>query len=132
MAEHDLESVALPKFDAAQMAALEHCPLTKLRRFRDGEKLFEAGERNCSFFVVKSGEVAIVDESGEAPRTVTILRPGDFTGEVTQLNGGPAIVSAVARGDCEANEVSTDALQELINNPPDLGDIILQAFIARR
>ena len=74
MAEHDLRAVAFPRLDEAQMAALGRCPLTTLKRYRDGEKLFEAGERDFKFFVVKSGEVEIVDESGETPKTVTVHR----------------------------------------------------------
>ena len=132
MAEHDLHAVAFPRLDEAQMAALGRCPLTMLRRYRDGEKLFEAGDRDCKFFVVKSGEVEIVDDSGEEPKTITVLGPGEFTGEVSQLTGSPSLVSAIARGDCEVYEVSPDALRELLNHHPDLGDIILQAFIARR
>ena len=132
MAEHDLHAVAFPTLDEAQIAALGRCPLTTLKRYRDGEKLFEVGDRDFKFFVVKSGEVEIVDESGETPKTVTVLRPGEFTGDVAQLTGGPAVVSAVARGDCEVYEVSPDALRQLLNVHPDLGDIILQAFIARR
>ena len=88
------------------MAALGRCPLTTLKRYADGEKLFDAGDRDLSFFVVKSGEVEIVDESGETPRTVVVLGPGEFTGDVTQLTGGPAIVRAIARGDSEVYEVS--------------------------
>ena len=65
MAEHDLHSVAFPKLDEAQMAALERCPLTSSSDYRDGEKLFEAGDRDFKFFVVKSGEVEIVDDSGD-------------------------------------------------------------------
>ena len=132
MAEHDLQSVAFPKLSDAQMAALGRCPLTKRQRYRDGEKLFEAGDRNLKFFVVKSGKVEIVDESGEKPKTITVHGPGEFTGDVAQLTGSPAIVNAIARGDCEVYEVSPDALRELLNDHPDLGDIILQAFIARR
>ena len=48
------------------------------------------------------------------------------------MTGGPAIVSGVARGDSEVYEVSPDALRRLLNDHPELGDIILQAFIARR
>ncbi len=132
MVEHDLRSIAFPRLDEAQVAALGRCPLTTLKKYRDGEKLFAVGDRDFKFFVVKSGEVEIVDESGETPKTITIHRAGEFTGEVTQLTGGPAIVNAVSRGDCEAFEVSSDALRQILNDHPDLGDIILQAFIARR
>ncbi len=132
MAEHELRSVAFPRFDEAQVAALGRCPVTVLRQYRDGESLFAACDRDFRFFVVKSGEVEIIDKSGAAPMTVTVHRAGEFTGEVSQMTGGTALVSGVARGDCEAYEVSSEALRNLVNNHPDMGDTILQAFIARR
>src|SRR5262249_21918939 len=116
----------------AQLAALGHCSLTRLRHFHAQEKLFSACESGASFFVIKSGEVEIVDESGDRPRTITTHRPGEFTGDVSQVTGTPAIVSAVARTDGEAYEISPDALRELLNNHPEMGDLIMQAFIARR
>ena len=132
MAEHDLHAVAFPRLDEAQMVALERCSLTKLKRYVEGEKLFESGERDFKFFVVKSGQVEIVDESGDTPKIVTVHGPGEFTGDVAQLTGSPSLVSGVARGECEVYEVSPDALRQILNNHPDLGDLILQAFLARR
>ena len=73
-----------------------------------------------------------MDVSGEAPKTLVVHRPGQFTGEVSQLTGGASVVSAVARTDCEVYEISTDALREMLNRCPDLSDLVLQAFIARR
>ena len=89
MTEHNLDAVAFPRLDEAQLASLEGCPLTKLKRYRDGETLFEAGECDCNFYVVKSGAVEIVDDSGETPKIVTILRPGEFTGEVDAVDRRP-------------------------------------------
>jgi thioredoxin reductase (NADPH) len=132
MREHDLDSVAFPVLDEAQMASLARCPLTKLKRFRDGEKLFEAGDLECKFDVIKSGQVEIRDESGETPKTIVVLGPGQFTGELGQLTGTPVLVSGVARGDVEVYQLGQNALRELLNLHPELGDIILQAFIARR
>jgi len=108
MVEHDLHSIAFPKLDQSQLAALERCPRTTLKRYRAGEKLFEAGECNCKFFIVKSGEVEIVDDSSAPPRTIRVHGPGEFTGDVAQITGGPALVSAIARTDCEVYEVSDD------------------------
>lgn len=100
MSEQHLKAVAFPTLDEAQMAALGRCPLTTLKRYRDEEKLFEACERDFKFFVVKSGKVEIMDESGETPNTVTVHGPGEFTGDVAQLSGSPSLVGGVARGDC--------------------------------
>ncbi|MFI5386953.1 MAG: FAD-dependent oxidoreductase [Fimbriimonadales bacterium] len=111
---------------------MESCPHTVPKRFRDGEKLFEAGETDCNFFVVKSGQILIVDDSVEPPRTIVVHEPGEFTGDVSELTGSPALVTGIAQGDTEVYEVSPDALRELLNHHPDLGDLILHAFLARR
>jgi thioredoxin reductase (NADPH) len=132
MAVHNLDADLFPKFDEGQMAALAKCPLTSLHQFKHGDKLFETGDRDLSFFVVKSGQVEIVDESRNERQTVAILGRGEFTGDVSQLTGGPSLVSGVSQGATEAFEVSPDALRHLLNNHPDLSDIILQAFLARR
>ena len=129
---HDLETAAFPVLDDTQLAALEECPRTALRRYPAGHTLFAAGDRNFSFYVVKSGEVEILDESGDTPRRVALLRRGEFTGDVAHLTGRPALVTAVTRTECEVYEVSADALRQLLNESPELGDLLLQAFIARR
>ena len=72
------------------------------------------------------------ERRGESPNLVVVHGPGDFTGEAGQLAGRPALVTAVARTDCEVYQVSHDALREILNRCPDLGDVILQAFIARQ
>jgi thioredoxin reductase (NADPH) len=132
MAEHDLQSVAFPTLDEAQIARLSGCTSAVSRSYKDGQKLFAVGDRDIKFFVVKSGEVEIVDSSGDAPKRVTVHRKGEFTGDVSHLTGMPAVVSAIARGPCEVIEISGDSLRRVLNQCPDLSDIILQAFIARR
>jgi thioredoxin reductase (NADPH) len=132
MAEHDLQTIAFPRLEESQLSMLGKCPNTSLKRHRAGVKLFETGKCLCQFLVVKSGEVEIVDESGERPRIVTVHGPGSFTGEVGQLTSSRALVSAIARTDCEVYEVSTECLREILNKYPALGDLILHAFIARR
>jgi thioredoxin reductase (NADPH) len=132
MAERNLQAAAFPKLSQEQISELAKCPHTKLRHFHDGEYLFEAGQRDYSFFIIQSGQVEIIDKTGDSPRTVIVHGAGDFTGEVAQLTGSPALVTGVARGGCDALEISPEALHQLLNRHLDLADVILQAFIARR
>jgi len=132
VAEHDLRAVAFPTLDETQIEKLGRCAGASLKQYADGQALFKVGERNFKFFIFKSGEVEILDESGDTPKIVTVHRPGEFTGEVGQLTGSPAVVSAIARGDSEVYEVAAEAVRQVLNTCPDLADIILQAFIARR
>jgi thioredoxin reductase (NADPH) len=132
MSENNLQSVAFPTLNEAQIHELARCTDAAPKLYRDGQTLFQGGDRNAHFFIVKSGEVEIVDFSGDERKTLTIHHQGQFTGDITHLTGLPAVVSAIARGDCEVYEVSGDALRNGLNRCPAISDIILQAFIARR
>lgn len=132
MIDQDLHAAAFPRLEKTQLAALEGCPLSKLKHCRDGEKLFEAGQRDCNFYVVRTGAVAIVDDASDVPKVVATLGPGEFTGEVAQLTGGPAIFSGVVRGESDVFEISNEALREVLNVHPNLGDVIVRTFMARR
>ncbi len=131
MIEHDVAD-AFPKLDEAQLASLGHCSRTKLRAVRNGQILINVGDCNTQFFVIKSGRIEIVDDWGKAPKTIAMLGPGEFTGEVGQLTGNPSMVAMIVREEGEVFEVSPEAQQQLLNNHPDLSDMIVQAFIARR
>ena len=106
MSEQNLWSVAFPTLDETQIHKLASCTNAEPKVFHDGQKLFSVGDRNISFFIVKSGEVEIVDDSGDQPKTIVVHHPGQFTGDISHVTGLPAIVSAVARGDCEVYEIS--------------------------
>jgi thioredoxin reductase (NADPH) len=132
MAEHNLQSVAFPTLDDSQISEVARCTSATPKLYRDGQTLFAVGDRDFKFFIIRSGEVEIVDHSGDEPKMVTIHRKGGFTGDISHLTGNPSVVSAVARGDCEVYQMSGDALRQALNQCPSLSDTILQAFIARR
>ncbi len=132
MAEHTLQSIAFPALNSEQISQLAACTTVAPRRCRDGETLVATGDRSFHFFIVKSGKVEILDYSGDAPKTITIHGPGEFTGDVSHLTGAPSVFTAIARGDGEVFEISAEALRHVLNQCPGLSDIILQAFVARR
>jgi thioredoxin reductase (NADPH) len=127
-----LRAAAFSTLDEVQVAELRRCTGASLERYPAGRALFEVGDRDFKFFVVKSGEVEIQGASGESPKTIAIHRPGQFTGDVAHLTGTPSVVRAIARTDCEVYGISPAGLRDLLTNCPELGDVILQAFIARR
>src|SRR6266511_1457218 len=90
MAEHNLHSVAFPTLDQSLIDDLSRCSSVTTKTYRDGQTLFSVGDRDFKFFIVKSGEVEIVDHSGDQPKTVTVHLKGQFTGDVSHLTGNPA------------------------------------------
>jgi thioredoxin reductase (NADPH) len=132
MAQFDLHEIAFPSLDDAQIAKLGSCTATSLTKYVAGDVLVNVGDRDFKFFVVRSGEIEILDQTGETPSTIAVHGRGEFTGDVSHLTGTPAIFTAVALSDCEVYAISSDLLKQVINQCPDLGDIILRAFMARR
>jgi thioredoxin reductase (NADPH) len=132
MAEQDLNTISFPKLDDEQMAKLGRYAGVSPKKFRAGQALFHCGDRNSNFFVIKSGEMELVDETGDKPKTIRVLGAGEFTGDVGHLTGNPKLVSGIIRTDAEVYEISDKALRAILNQDPQLSDIILQAFIARR
>src|ERR1700737_1184973 len=128
MAEQDLNTIAFPTFDGAQMTKIERYANGPAKKFKAGQALFRVGDRNAKFFVIKSGEVEIVDESGDKPKTIMTVGAGQFTGDVGHLTGNPKVVSGIAKTDCEVYEISVESLRGLLNQDPQLSDLIMQAF----
>lgn len=128
MTAQDLQSVAFPVLDDEHVAELGRCSSAVPMHFGPGETLFQAGDLDFKFYIVRSGLVEILDGT---TRIATHLQ-GEFTGDVSHLTGGVAMVTAVAREETDVYAVSTDALMELVNQCPIVGDVILRAFIARR
>src|SRR5690349_15867045 len=132
MTEPKLQTVAFPTLDDAQIAELGSFAEAPPRRFRDGETLIAVGASDFPFLVIKSGHVEIIDHSGDEPKTVVVHGPGQFTGEIALVMGGPAVASAVGQGDGEVYELSRPALKRVLNQRPALSDLLLNAFISRR
>src|SRR5712692_4785393 len=130
--ERDLNTIAFPILSEEQIAQLGRYAGAPPKKLRAGEALFHAGDRDSKFFVVKSGKIDIVDVTGDQPKAVRVIGPGEFTGDVGHLTGNPKVVSAIAQSDCEAYEISEETLRQILNQDPELSDIILQAFIGRR
>lgn len=124
------DPIAFPKLTESQIAALSK--FATLESFEAGDKLFAAGERDFKFFIVKSGEIAIIDRSGDRDELVAVHAPGEFTGDVDMLTGRPALVSAIARTPCEAYEISAASLRRILNEVPSVSDVLLKAFLMRR
>lgn len=104
----------------------------------DGGVLFTVGERTVDFFVVLRGAIEIVDDgsvdaSGE-PLEVVITVHGEscFTGELDLFSSRKILVSGRMRGDGEVLRIPRERFGELMAAEPDIGELVLRAFIQRR
>ncbi len=125
------KNIAFPELNDNQIAIIEK--FAELKYFKQGETIFEAGKPNRKFFAIKKGQVEIVQKLTDEQKTITIHSAREFTGDPTTiLSGTPSIASAIAVVDCEIYAVSNQDLKKILREIPTVGDVILQAFLARQ
>ena len=126
----EIRSTRAPKLREDQIEVLSRYGQTRTTEV--GEVLFRAGATQNDFIVVLEGEVEVIDDFGGEARTMGILRAGRFVGDLTMLTGQAVGASAVMREGGKVLAISRERLKEVVTEEPNLSDIILKSFIARR
>lgn len=99
-----------------------------------GTQLFGPGDSSYDLFLVDEGEVHVLAPGiGDAPEEALVrFGPDEIVGELSLLTGeAPVLIGRVARSG-RAHRVSGDGLRRLMVEDPELSDVLLRAFIARR
>jgi thioredoxin reductase (NADPH) len=122
--------VAFPTLNTKDLAALT--ARGHPREVRAGEVLFAEGDRNRSFFVVLEGSIEIVGHSNGARHVVAVHHPGQFSGDVDMLSGRAIVVTGLAAEDGRVLELSNTELRRAVDELPELSQILVKAFLARR
>jgi thioredoxin reductase (NADPH) len=102
------------------------------RDVQAGEVLFSEGDRDFGVFVVLEGGVEIVDHSRAEPRTLTVHRSGQFTGDVDALTGRGVLVSGRVAEAGRVLSLNPEELRHAVDELPELGETMVKAFLMRR
>jgi CRP/FNR family cyclic AMP-dependent transcriptional regulator len=91
-----------------------------LRRLKDGERLFAAGEAGDSCYRVERGllKVEVASPRGEE-RIVALLGVGAIVGELSMIDGLPRSASVVALRESELRFVSREAFESYMAAHPE-------------
>jgi thioredoxin reductase (NADPH) len=94
---------------------------------------FERGQRSVDFFLIIEGAIEIFDlDAYGQPRVFTTHSVRQFTGEMDLFNDRQILVSGRAAGKTRVIRVKRPEFRRLISAEPDIGEIIMRAFILRR
>jgi len=129
LARANIERI-FPKLTSDQISRMQEHGHT--RTVKLGEILVEQGDSNIPFFVVISGEIEIIRPSGDIETLITVHGPGQFTGEVNMLSGRRALFRARATKPGNVVEMDRQNMMALLQSDPEIGDILMRAFILRR
>jgi thioredoxin reductase (NADPH) len=122
---------AYPRLNDAQLTTLAEAG--RRRAVQPEEILFREGERDCDFFVILAGKVAVVEGRGTPEeRLIGTHGRGRFLGELGLLTDEGSFYTAIAVEAGEVLAVPVARLKEIIARDSALGDLIVRAYLARR
>ncbi|MEM7177966.1 MAG: cyclic nucleotide-binding domain-containing protein [Pseudomonadota bacterium] len=88
--------------------------------YRDGERLFEAGEEGDSAYVILSGDVDVIVNANDREITVAVLHQGEIFGEIAALTDQPRTSAIQARGPLSVLRLDRQTILNLIGEFPDI------------
>jgi thioredoxin reductase (NADPH) len=118
-----------PRLTAAQIARLE--PHGHRVETQAGQILAEPGQRHSSLMVVISGSLD-VSLAGTPSGHITVLTPGEFSGEISTLRGitGFVRISVIEPGTLLV--LDAESLRNVVQTDAELSEMFMRAFILRR
>jgi thioredoxin reductase (NADPH) len=126
----EIRSTRAPTLREDQIEILRRYGRT--RKTAVGDILFRAGDTDNDFVIVLEGVVEVVDDFAGEARTIGTFLAGRFLGELNMLTGQAMYLTAVVREAGEVLAIPRGQLKEVVTEEPNLSDIILKAFLARR
>ena len=95
--------------------------------------LFTRGERSVDFFLVLEGAIEVFEtgEHGEV-QVFTVHRERQFSGELDLFNDRQILVSGRTSEPSRVVRIHRAAFRRMVVNEPDVGEMVMRAFILRR
>ncbi|HEY7667278.1 MAG TPA: cyclic nucleotide-binding domain-containing protein [Actinomycetota bacterium] len=119
---------AVPLFSGLPRRALERLAgETDELVFRPGQRVVEEGLLGETLFVVLSGEGKVLRKG----RALAFVRPGDFFGELSALDGGPRTATVVAETPLEVLRLFRRTLFALVHDEPQLALKLMDGIVRR-
>jgi thioredoxin reductase (NADPH) len=104
----------------------------KVVSYPAGTFLTRPGHAIDRFTYVEDGEIEVVNPFTDLRHLPSTLGPTQFMGEIGFLNGGAWTMSMRAAQDTRVIEVPREAMLTLMSQIPEMSDIIITVFSARR
>lgn len=104
------------------------------RRFAPGDEVFSVGQTGVPAWFILDGSLEAIGHEGLSHRQLLVSHGrGQFSGEIEQLAGRPAMIEGRAgAAGCVALPLDAPHLRALIVGSAELGEMIMRALILRR
>jgi thioredoxin reductase (NADPH) len=123
-------ALLFPTLTSAQIARIASHGVT--RPITRGDVLIESGQTDVPFFVLKAGAIEVIRPSGLGDLLVAVLRPAQFTGDVSMILGRPAQMRLSVSESGEVVQLTRDQMHALIQTDAEISEVLMRALIHRR
>jgi len=96
-----------------------------------GELLYSEGDPTYDFFVVLAGQIKITKQVDGRETVLAIHQPGEFTGELSLLTGGPTLATAQALSHSRLLQIKADNFRTILAQCDSMRDVLLSAMTYR-
>ncbi len=126
----DLRQMQRTPLAASHVAALRSAG--SIVTYPVGAFLARPGDPADRFTYVEDGEIEVVNSYTNQRHLLSTLGPTQFMGEIALLNGGAWSMAMRAVRETRVIEVPRDAMLTLMGQIPEMSDIVITVFAARR
>src|SRR4029077_6668855 len=126
----DLRQMQRTPLAAAHVEALR--TVGEVATYPAGTFLARPGEPMDRFVYVEEGEIEVVNPYTGERHLPSTIGPTQFMGEIAFLNGGAWSLSMRTTRDTRVIEVPREAMLTLMSQIPEMSDIVITVFSARR
>src|SRR3984957_18244342 len=126
----DLRQMQRTPLSASHVQALREAG--KITTYPAGSYVARPGERVDRFVYVEEGEIEVVNPYTDQRHLPSTLGPAQFMGEIAFLNGGAWSMPMRAVRETRVIEVPREAMLKLMSEIPEMSDIVITVFSARR
>jgi thioredoxin reductase (NADPH) len=127
---NDLRQMQRTPLAASHVQALRQAGT--IANYSAGTFVAKAGQQVDRFVYVEDGEIEVVNPYTDQRHLPSTLGPTQFMGEISFLNGGVWSMPMRAVRDTRVIEVPREAMLTLMSQIPEMSDIVITVFSARR
>lgn len=101
------------------------------KTYPSGEMIFCENELGSTFYLLQKGTIKIIKVVNHTQKTMDVINPGEFFGEMSVLEGQPRSASAIANEDVSLLELDRNSFKTLLKMKPEIAYKLLDLLSKR-
>lgn len=104
---------------------------SRVRELKQGHVLFHDGDSGREMFVIQAGKVRISKTVREVEKTLVVLGPGEFFGEMSILNNQPRSATATVEEDAKVLAIDPKTFESMVRGNAEIAVRMIKKLAAR-